>query len=145
VLRNDPQTADIPIIILSIVKDQARGYRLGVDRYLTKPFDTEAVLAEVELLLSRGPSKKKVLVVDEDMSSVKMLSEVLQTQGYSVTEANTGDDLIEKALSIKPDMIIVNATSEDQVKLQSLRFEKGLENVLLFFFQDPSDIEQVSS
>jgi signal transduction histidine kinase/CheY-like chemotaxis protein len=40
VLRNDPLTLDIPIIILSIVQDRERGFRLGVDRYLTKPIDT---------------------------------------------------------------------------------------------------------
>ena len=40
VLKNDPQTMDIPIIVLSIVQDKARGFRIGVDRYLTKPIDT---------------------------------------------------------------------------------------------------------
>ena len=40
VLKNDPATMDIPIIILSIVEDKERGFRLGVDRYLTKPIDT---------------------------------------------------------------------------------------------------------
>ncbi|MCG8603988.1 GAF domain-containing protein, partial [bacterium] len=39
VLKNDPKTMHIPIIILSIVQDKERGYRLGVDRYLTKPID----------------------------------------------------------------------------------------------------------
>ena len=40
VLKNDPATMDIPIIILSVVEDKERGFRLGVDRYLTKPIDT---------------------------------------------------------------------------------------------------------
>ena len=44
VLKNDPQTMDIPIIILSIVEDRTRGFRLGVDRYLTKPIDTDGAL-----------------------------------------------------------------------------------------------------
>ncbi len=35
VLKNDPANMDIPIIILSIVEDKERGFRLGVDRYLT--------------------------------------------------------------------------------------------------------------
>ena len=43
-LKNDPQTMDIPIIVLSIVQDKARGYRIGVDRYLTKPIDTRNYL-----------------------------------------------------------------------------------------------------
>ena len=40
VLKNDPETMDIPIIILSVVQDRSRGYRIGVDRYLTKPINT---------------------------------------------------------------------------------------------------------
>ncbi|MBK5269462.1 MAG: response regulator, partial [Bacteroidia bacterium] len=32
ILKNDPQTMDIPIIVLSIVQDKARGFRIGVDR-----------------------------------------------------------------------------------------------------------------
>ncbi len=44
ILKNDPQTMDIPIIILSIVQDKARGFRIGVDRYLTKPIDTCKVI-----------------------------------------------------------------------------------------------------
>ena len=39
VLKNDPMTMDLPILILSIVQDKERGYRLGVDRYLTKPIE----------------------------------------------------------------------------------------------------------
>ncbi len=47
VLKNDPQTMDIPIVILSIVQDRERGFRLGVDRYLTKPIDTDLLFREV--------------------------------------------------------------------------------------------------
>ena len=97
VLKNDPDTMDIPIIILSIVQDQERGLRIGVDRYLTKPIDTEKLFHEVDALLEQGVSKKKVLVVDEDETTVKTLSEVLSARGYNVLEAN-GGDLIETAV-----------------------------------------------
>ena len=53
VLKNDPQTLDIPIVILSIVQDRERGFRLGVDRYLTKPIDTELLFREVGALLEQ--------------------------------------------------------------------------------------------
>ncbi len=69
ILKNDPQTMDIPIIVLSIVQDKARGFRIGVDRYLTKPIDTAQLFAEVGRLLEQGKSKKKVMVVDEDSSA----------------------------------------------------------------------------
>ena len=74
VLKNDPQTLDIPIVILSIVQDRERGFRLGVDRYLTKPIDTDLLFREVGALIEQKTSHKRVLVVDEDASTVRRRS-----------------------------------------------------------------------
>ena len=93
VLKNDPQTMDIPIVILSIVQDRDRGFRLGVDRYLTKPIDTDLLFREVGALIEQRKSHKRVLVVDEDASTVRTLTDVLTSRGYSVVEAR-GDDLL---------------------------------------------------
>jgi len=38
-LKADPDVADIPVILLTIVDSQDRGYTLGAIDYLTKPFD----------------------------------------------------------------------------------------------------------
>jgi GAF domain-containing protein/CheY-like chemotaxis protein len=135
ILKNDPQTMDIPIIILSIIQDKARGFRIGVDRYLTKPIDTAQLFKEVGNLLEQGKSKKKVLVVDEDSEAVRSLTDVLQTKGYQVVESN-GKELAQKAIATQPDIIILNSMfSGKQEIVQTLRFEKGLENVLFFIYQ----------
>lgn len=135
VLKNDPDTMDIPIIILSIMKDQERGYRLGIDRYLTKPIDTDQLFQEVGSLLEQGKSQKKVMVVDQNASTAKTLAEVLQTRGYQVVETD-GKELVERAISAKPDIIILNSLlSDKQSIIKSLRFEKGLEHVLFLVYQ----------
>ena len=135
ILKNDPQTMDIPIIVLSIVQDKARGFRIGVDRYLSKPIDTAELFAEVGALLEQGKSKKKVMVVDEDSAAVRALTDVLQAKGYHVVESD-GKELVEKAIATQPDIIILNSVlSARQEIVQSLRFEKGLENVLFFIYQ----------
>jgi CheY-like chemotaxis protein len=135
VLKNDPDTMDIPIIMLSIVQDRERGFRLGVDRYLTKPIDTEVLFREVDALLEQGRSRKKVMVVDEDASTVKTLGEVLEARGYTVVEAN-GLDLVARAVETQPDIIILNSLlSQKHEVVRSLRFEKGLENVLFLVYQ----------
>jgi DNA-binding response OmpR family regulator len=126
---------DIPIIVLSIVQDKARGFRIGVDRYLTKPIDTGKLFEEVGALLGQGKSRKKVMVVDEDSSAVKALTDVLQTKGYQVVESD-GKELVEKAISSQPDIIILNSVYSDKQEIvQALRFEKGLENVLFLIYQ----------
>jgi signal transduction histidine kinase/CheY-like chemotaxis protein len=134
VLKNDPATMDIPIIILSIVEDKERGFRLGVDRYLTKPIDTASLFHEVDVLMDQGKSKKKVMVVDEDESTVRTLTEVLTTRGYNVVESN-GAELVAKAVLSKPDIIILSSMLSSDEGVRALRFEKGMENVLFFIYQ----------
>lgn len=137
VLKNDPQTADIPIIILSIIENKERGYHIGIDRYLTKPIDTEKLLNEIGSLLSQGTSSKKVLVVDKNASTLKTLSDVLQTQGYSVIEASDPQECMNKARSAKPDMIIIDSIfSQEADMVKALRFEKELENVFFIMLSE---------
>jgi len=135
VLKNDPVTMDIPIIILSIVEDKERGFRVGVDRYLTKPIDTASLFREVSELLDQGKSRRKVMIVDEDASAVRSLTEVLETSGYHVFEASA-EELVASAVSSKPDIIILNSMlSNRNEAVRSIRFEKGLENVLFLIYQ----------
>jgi len=145
VLKNDPQTADIPIIILSIVEDRERGFRLGVDRYLTKPINRSKLLKEIGTLLSQGSSNKKVLVVDRNASTLAVLSEALQAQGYTVVEALGEEECIEKALSHEPDLIIIDSVlSEQQNLVKTLRFEKGLEKLcFILLSENTSDRENL--
>lgn len=142
VLKNDPKTMHIPIIILSIVEDRERGYRLGIERYLMKPIETDTLLHEIGTLTTQGNSSKKVLVVDEDVSTVKTLAEVLQAKGYSVVEAIDAQELREKAMTVQPYMIIANANFWERSEvIKTLRFEKGLENVFFILLADRKDSE----
>jgi signal transduction histidine kinase/DNA-binding response OmpR family regulator len=135
VLKNDPSTMDIPIIILSIVQDKERGFRIGVDRYLTKPIDTEKLFHEVDELLEQGVSKKRVLVVDEDSSTVKSLTDVLTARGYKVLEANPAK-LLEQATEIQPDIIMLKSLQgKDEETVKELKIQKGLENVMFFIYE----------
>ncbi|ADP78993.1 response regulator [Pseudofrankia inefficax] len=54
-LRGDPATADIKLIVLTAATREAdvrRGARVGVDYYLTKPFDPDDLIGVVQRLVS---------------------------------------------------------------------------------------------
>ncbi len=141
VLKNNTFTARIPIVILSILEDQERGFRLGVDSYFQKPVNMGELLNEIDYLVTRGISRKKILVVDEDEAMIDSISGVLQTKGYSVMEAKSGQEAIEKALEEKPDMIIIDrGLSEKSDLAKTLKFTKGLENVYFILLSDGKEL-----
>jgi CheY-like chemotaxis protein len=54
ILKGDPRYKGIPIVMFSAlddVKDKVEGYELGVDDYITKPFNFSEVLARVRAVL----------------------------------------------------------------------------------------------
>jgi DNA-binding response OmpR family regulator len=56
-LRESEKTATIPLLILTAkkaVEDRVSGLKGGADDYLTKPFNTEELVARVEALLRRS-------------------------------------------------------------------------------------------
>jgi len=55
-LRDHPKTMNVPIIVLSACVSHANkttAFELGVDNYITKPFDTEELLARIRRQLRR--------------------------------------------------------------------------------------------
>ena len=53
-LRTDPETASLPVIMLSartLPQDQMRGFQVGTDDYLTKPVSPDELLRTVSALL----------------------------------------------------------------------------------------------
>lgn len=146
ILKNNTATMDIPIIIVSIIEDKERGYRIGIDKYLTKPVDTDALLKWINVLLSQGQSRKKVLVIDESASTIKTLKDVLQAKGFSITEASNGEDGIRKAVSERPDIVIVDSVlSERHDIVKTLRLEKGLENLLFIIMTEGASSEKIET
>lgn len=138
VLKNNPATMGIPTIVLSIIQDKERGHRLGVDRYLSKPIDTDVLLRDIKTLLDQGTSHRQVIVVDIDTSTTKTLTEVLLSKGYTVTQSTTGKDGLQKALALQPNMIIVDsAISVDHDLVNTLRFDNGLETIFVIVVEQP--------
>jgi PAS domain S-box-containing protein len=137
ILKNDPLTVDIPIIMVSVLDHKETGLRLGADRYITKPINMDTLIHDVDTLLAESVHERNVLIADESASIINNLTEVLQSKGYKVTCASTGDELIAKAIATKPDMIVANAKFSAQQK--TIKMQKGMENVISLLIEDTPD------
>ena len=116
VLKSDPNTMDIPIMILSALEDRKRGEKVGVDKYLTKGIDSEKLLNEVRELIAQGASKRKVIIIDKDESIFNLLTGVMEGKGYSVMgiSPNSEKNYMEKIKNEHPDIIIIDELVPDK-------------------------------
>ncbi|MCB1172747.1 MAG: response regulator [Leptospiraceae bacterium] len=139
IIKNDPNTMDIPILMHSVIEDQERGLKIGVDKYITKSGDMQGVIKEVEVLISKGPSQKQLLVMDENEATVKTLVDVLKARGYHVSGALDPKQALESIRSNQPDMVIVDALfSQKHDLIQTFRFENGMENLYFLLLGNDS-------
>lgn len=63
-LRAAPATADLPVILCTVkvgAPDTIRAWELGCDGYVTKPFRTAALVAEVRAVHSRSAAERTTL------------------------------------------------------------------------------------
>ena len=144
VLKNDPNTMKIPIVILSIIEDLERGYRIGINRYLKKPIEAEVLLNEVARLVSREGTKKKVLLVNQDPQAIKALTQTLQSKGDTIVEVCDGKNCITRAMLTQPDTIIFDASISGYQEIEkALRKEKGLESVSFILLGEGQDLQSL--
>ncbi len=112
-LKQQSSTRNIPVIILSIIEDEERCFRLGASDYLPKPIDRERLVDRVSRLIAAGPARKSegpghILVVDDDDSVLKALSTILTNHGFEVALARNGKEGLDLAREKQPDLIILD-------------------------------------
>jgi signal transduction histidine kinase/CheY-like chemotaxis protein/HAMP domain-containing protein len=105
-LKADPEVADIPVIMLTIVDDKNLGYALGAADYLTKPLaDRSRLVAVLNRYRRRG---LPVLVVEDDVDLRELLRRTLQREGCAVTEAENGKVALERVREAIPGLILLD-------------------------------------
>lgn len=106
-LKESPDTANIPVVVLSIVCDEGRSCRMGAANYLEKPIDQGRLLAMIDDIVG-SVSSPVALVVDDDRDIVKLLSETLRRKGFAVAGAYDGAEAIAALEQRIPDIIVTD-------------------------------------
>lgn len=106
VLKNDPQTKDIPILIISVIEDKQKAYRLGANDYITKPISIDLLMKRVDYLLEAN--QKTILAVDDDAAITRSLEFELHKRGYTVYTAANGKEGLISVQENHPSLIILD-------------------------------------
>jgi DNA-binding response OmpR family regulator len=106
-LKADPATANIPVIMLTVVDDRNIGFSLGAADYFTKPIDSQRLSAVLRKY--RKPCDgQTVLVVEDDERTREMLRRSLRKEGWQTLEAVNGRDGLEKLAAGVPALILLD-------------------------------------
>jgi len=95
-LQKTPETADIPVIILSIVDQTRVGFALGAADYLIKPVRKPILLQTIRRHVpSPADEDSSILLVDDDPRALELLQEALRSAGYETQGVRSGTRALE--------------------------------------------------
>jgi signal transduction histidine kinase/DNA-binding response OmpR family regulator len=95
-LRKQPETANIPIIILSIVDQKEVAFALGATDYLVKPIRKQLLIETISRYMPQyADDHAAVLLVDDDAKTLELLDETLRSAGYETQTVQTGAGALE--------------------------------------------------
>jgi PAS domain S-box-containing protein len=106
-LKADAATAEIPIIMASMLDERERGLRLGADEYVTKPLARDRLVRALHKHLRDRPTPR-ILVVEDDDDTRRLLAGVLREQDWIVQEASDGAEALSLIASDPPDLVVLD-------------------------------------
>ena len=106
VLKADPETAEIPVVMMTMVEDKPMGFALGATDYLTKPIDKTKVLAAISRRVGR--ESEDVLVVEDDPMAADIVRRILQAEGCQTRLARNGREALQLVHEARPQLIVLD-------------------------------------
>jgi len=104
-LKAEPELAEIPVIMVSVMDDRHLGFALGASEYVTKPIDRE----QLRRILGRyRRDGARVLVVEDDAATRELLRRYLEAEGWAVDEAENGQAGLESVRRRVPTLVLLD-------------------------------------
>lgn len=106
-LKGDPETADIPVIMASMLQNEDLGYAVGASEVLSKPVDRKQLVAILDNYRVNNPAST-ILVVEDDHDTRQMVVKSLKKIGCGIAEAENGRIALECVHKQRPDLILLD-------------------------------------
>jgi signal transduction histidine kinase/CheY-like chemotaxis protein len=108
-LKEDSETKDIPVILISILGDKNIGYGLGAFEYFVKPISSEKLLSAFLRLENLANKRiKKIVVVDDDELEFEKFKKEFSSEGIRIEFIKDSELAFNKISEVQPDLIILD-------------------------------------
>ena len=122
VLRKDPVTASIPVIMISIVDERSRGLSEGASEYLVKPVQKDALLDAIRRNVRCADKACHCLIIDDEYESRALLNEYLTGAGMTTTAVSSGKDALATLRKANIDLILLDLMMPEMDGFEVLRY-----------------------
>jgi signal transduction histidine kinase/CheY-like chemotaxis protein len=106
-LKADPETSEIPVIMVTMTDDRELGYALGATEFLTKPVVRDQLVQLLNRYSKQG-TEKYALVVDDKEENREVLRRALENEDWRVSEAENGRVALAKLSEEMPSLILLD-------------------------------------
>ncbi|MBI3935103.1 MAG: response regulator [Acidobacteria bacterium] len=128
-LKFRPETAPIPVILVSIIDRRNLGFSMGAADYLLKPVSKADLLGALRKHLKpTSECQPTVLVVDDEPNDLHMMTEFLQSSGYSTLTAAGGREAMRILGEVRPDAILLDLLMPEVDGFEVIRLVKNNED-----------------
>jgi len=110
-LKENPDTKNIPVIIISISDDKETGFALGAVGYITKPVNKDVLIAEINKV--GGPAPYDVMVVDDNELDRQEMVRIIGQGGMKPVAAEGGTKCMEMLKKSIPDVLVLDLLMPD--------------------------------
>ncbi len=108
VLKDDPATASIPVVIISIIDNKAMGFAMGAVDYLRKPIDRSQLVASLKRHMIAFNSPSYLLIVEDDKDTSDLLLRTAKREGWQASAAENGLIALQQLATQVPALILLD-------------------------------------
>jgi signal transduction histidine kinase/CheY-like chemotaxis protein len=161
-VKADPNLTNIPIVVVSILDERAKGASLGAADCLVKPVDRDDFIRRIAYALSGSGSgtsqpppvadrRGLVLLVEDDERNLRLVHDALEVHGFQTICATTAEEGLELARQHQPDVVLMDIQLpgmngiEAVMHLRADRRTASLKVVALTAFAMKDERERIAS
>ncbi|MEI6313406.1 MAG: response regulator [Syntrophus sp. (in: bacteria)] len=105
-LKKNPETKEIPVIIVSISEDMETGFALGAVGYVTKPVSKKLLISEIQKI--GKPGTRSIMIVDDNDLDRQQIRRIIEEEGLKPIVAEDGSVCLELIKKHIPDVLVLD-------------------------------------